>query len=93
MNITLFDKNDIVSLEEKLDKILHLLADKNDVEKTEWLRSSDVKALLHVSDATLKNYRDSGKLHYSKIGGTYYYSTMEITNLLTNSKSNNNGPN
>ncbi len=82
MNINILERNDLSSLEEKVNKILHLLEEAAGTGRSEWMRSSDVKKMLHVSDATLKNYRDSGKLKFSKVGGTYYYSAKDISNVL-----------
>lgn len=86
MNLNLLDKNDLSTLEEKIDKILLLLKEGKSTQKPEWMRSSEVKKMLHVSDATLKNYRDSGKLKFSKFGGTYYYLFTDLVDVMEHSQ-------
>lgn len=83
MTIEVLSRNDISMLEEKVDRILTLLKGKVNSDNTEWLRTSDVKKMLNISDATLKNYRDKGVLGFSKIGGTYYYSIKNIMEAFT----------
>lgn len=52
------------------------------VEK-KWLRSSEVRKLLHISAGTLQNLRVNNTLHPMKIGGIHYYDYAEIEALLT----------
>ena len=80
--VELLTKEDIKALDEKMDKILDVLSSKKKSEPGEWLKSAEVKAILNCSDATLKNYRDSGTLPYSKIEGTYYYQRSQVDTLL-----------
>jgi len=47
-----------------------------------WLKASEVKELLNISNSKLQNFRISGILSHSKIGATVYYSTQEIEKLL-----------
>lgn len=82
MNVELLTKEDFKALDEKLDRILETLSAKKNSEPGEWLKSAEVKAILNCSDATLKNYRDSGALPYSKIEGTYYYSAKCVSTML-----------
>lgn len=82
MIVELLTREDFKALDEKMDKILEVLSSKNKSEPGEWLKSAEVKAILNCSDATLKNYRDSGSLPYSKIEGTYYYQRSQVDNLL-----------
>ena len=82
MIVELLTKEDFKALDEKMDKILEVLSSKKNSEAGEWLKSAEVKAILNCSDATLKNYRDSGSLPYSKIEGTYYYSVKSVSAML-----------
>ena len=52
--------------------------------KKEWLKGSEVRKLLKISQGTLQNLRISGKLHPSKIGSIYYYPLEEVNKLLAN---------
>ena len=82
MIVELLTREDFKALDEKMDKILEVLSSKKKSEAGEWLKSAEVKAILNCSDATLKNYRDSGSLPYSKIEGTYYYSAKCVSQML-----------
>lgn len=73
MHVEIVTKDDLRDLEDKLNRIIELISGAKRDEPKDWLRSLDVKRILKCSDATLKNYRDSGKLPYSKVEGTYYY--------------------
>lgn len=64
-----------------LNDIKELLAAKTEPCK-EWLKGTEVRKLLKVSHGTLQNLRISGRLYYSKIGGTYYYRYKEIMKML-----------
>ena len=68
-------KNDL------LQELKNLLLPKSNNQK-QWLRSSDVKALLKISSGTLQNMRINGTLRYSKVGGTLYYNYEDIEKLL-----------
>jgi hypothetical protein len=46
------------------------------------LKSNDVQKMLGCSPSTLQCHRQSGKLPFSKVGGTYYYTQQGVTNLL-----------
>ena len=48
----------------------------------EWLRSSEVRKFLKISPGTLQNLRIAGKLNPSKINGSYFYLSTEVTGLV-----------
>jgi hypothetical protein len=50
-------------------------------EKPEWVKSGEVRKILHVSPNTLQNLRINGKLHPKKISGSWYYCLSEIKAL------------
>lgn len=50
--------------------------------KKKWLRTGEVKKLLQISASTLQNLRINGTLSYSKIGGSFFYSAMEIDKII-----------
>ena len=65
-----------------LDDIKRMLAaGQQKEEKPEWLKSGEVRKLLHVSPGTLQNLRISGKLQPVKINGSWYYNLAEIQKL------------
>ncbi|MFC3562908.1 helix-turn-helix domain-containing protein [Pedobacter jamesrossensis] len=53
-------------------------------EKSEWLRSAEVRKLLNISQGTLQNLRVNGTLRYSMIGKIPYYKREDILNVLEN---------
>ncbi|RZK40169.1 MAG: DNA-binding protein [Pedobacter sp.] len=50
--------------------------------KSEWLRSAQVRELLNISQGTLQNLRVNGTLTYSMVGKTVYYKRQDIIKLL-----------
>ena len=81
--IEFMTKEDFNLLVEILSRIEAQRATVNPVEQKEWYKSAEVKTILDCSDATLKNYRDAGKLPYSKFGGTYYYEAKGLRLMMT----------
>ena len=63
---------------------------KNNQQPKEWLKSSEVKALLRISPGTLQNLRINGTLTYTKIGGIIFYSYEEILKVMEQNKVNRN---
>jgi hypothetical protein len=47
-----------------------------------WLKSFEVKELLHISTGTLHNLRTNGTLPYSKIGGVVFYDMVAVEKIL-----------
>lgn len=47
-----------------------------------YMRSADVRKLLHISAGTLQNMRINGTLPYIKIAGTIYYDTEDIQRVM-----------
>jgi excisionase family DNA binding protein len=47
-----------------------------------WLRSSQVKEMLNISDSTLQNLRINGTLPAYKLGTTWFYKHDEIVAAL-----------
>lgn len=47
-----------------------------------WLKSFEVKELLHISTGTLHNLRTNGVIPFSKIGGVVFYDILSVENLL-----------
>lgn len=70
-----------------IEEITRLFTEKPETKETEYLKSKQVKRILKCSDSTLQYYRDSGKMPFKKIGGTYYYTWEGINKLLDSSDS------
>lgn len=79
-------KEDFIEVKTMLKKIMDALPVIGNGESKEILTSKEVKKILSCSDGTLSNYRSNGFLKGKKLGGRYYYSTSEITNVLNSQK-------
>lgn len=87
MNIELITKADFHSFKNEIvEEIKKLVQPQTD--QKEWLKSADVMELLGCSPGTLQNLRVSGKLPFTKIGGTIYYSRKDVLNVLEANKCN-----
>lgn len=53
-----------------------------------WLKSTEVRQLLNISESTLQNLRIKGILTHTKIGALVFYSNQEIENMLEANKVN-----
>lgn len=83
MSAEIITKEDLQEFRKQLlDDIKSLLGNKAKPSK-EWLKASEVRTLLEISAGTLLTLRATGKLRYSKIGGTYYYRHEDIQTMLT----------
>ena len=63
-----------------------ILENKTTVKSQKWLRSTEVRQLLNISNGTLQNLRINGTLSYTKVGGIIYYSSEDINKLLVINK-------
>jgi len=48
----------------------------------QWLRSVEVRKLLHISPGTLQNFRINGTLSFTKVGGIFFYKYDDIFRVL-----------
>jgi hypothetical protein len=48
----------------------------------EILRSAQVREMLNISDGTLQRLRISGRLHGSKVNGTWFYKIADVFDML-----------
>lgn len=86
MSIEIITKEDLQHFRlQLLNDIRDLLNTKKDIQK-DWLKGSEVRQLLKVSHGTLQNLRLTGRLSYSKVGGTYYYRHLDIIKMLEKCK-------
>ena len=88
MNIDVVTKQDFEALDQKLNKILEVLIQKKDQEQTDWMKSTEVKRILHCSDSSLTHYRNKNLLPFTQVGGTYYYSRKDVNEMLNTSYKN-----
>lgn len=71
---------------ELVDEIKKLLRQNGVQPVKKWLKSPDVRKLLHISPGTLQNMRVNGTLPFTKIGGVLYYDYDDIQKMLTTNK-------
>jgi hypothetical protein len=90
MNVEIVTKADLQELKvELLESIRTLLSTKETPTARPWLKSAEVRTLLSCSPGTLQNLRITQALTPTKIGGTWYYESQQVYDLLkSNSKSN-----
>lgn len=87
MNTEIFilTKEDLDSFKKDLiSEIKGLL--KTKVEKAQWLRSSDVREMLSVSDSTLQAMRINKTIPAYKLDTTWFYKYEEIVSALEKGK-------
>lgn len=82
MSVEVITKEDLQAFRNDLINDIETLFSKNIQQPTEWLKAAAVRKLLKISPGTLLTLRATGKLHYSKIGGTYYYRLQDIQRML-----------
>lgn len=87
MQLEMITREDLQQFKaELLNDISKLLSARLENKSQRWLKGHEVRKLLKVSASTLHNYRVSGQLHPSKIGGSFYYDYKEIESLLRTNK-------
>ena len=47
-----------------------------------WLRTSDVRKILGISNSSIQNLRKKGILRFSKVGGSIFYKAEDIDKLM-----------
>lgn len=76
-------------IEEVLKAIQNLQSSlSNNQVKQQFLRSADVKKMLHISDGTLQRLRISGTLNAKKLNGTWFYKYDDINKMLNQKTEN-----
>lgn len=71
----------------KFDKLVNVLFNKNNRgSTTKWLDTQEACSILCITPQTLKIYRDTGRLGYSKIEGKILYLKSDIQDFLNNNE-------
>lgn len=82
-SIELLTKGDLLQFKtELIGEFKKLLTENTKAAEMEYLKSKEVKRILKCADSTLQYYRQSGRLPYRKVGGTYYYTKEGIDRLM-----------
>ena len=81
MNINdIATKQDIEDLMNSIEQLKALFEAPNIVKK--FLRSSDVRKLLNISDGTLQRLRITQTLPAQKVNGTWFYKYDDVLNMI-----------
>jgi len=75
---------ELVSRIQTMETVIERMKECNLSCDRKWMGSEAVMQKLGVSKRTLQNYRDNGILPYSVVGGKFYYSIMDIEDLMVN---------
>lgn len=82
MLIEILTKEELLKFKSELIQEIKQVIKSDDTQPKQWLRSSEVRALLKISSGTLQNLRIKGILPYDKVGGIFYYAYADIVQLL-----------
>ncbi len=77
----LITKGDLVEFKNSLISEIKEIISQNP-EPKKWLKSSEVKELLKISNGTLQNLRINGTLNYTKVGSIMYYKYDDLKKLI-----------
>ncbi|MDN3550249.1 DNA-binding protein [Mucilaginibacter aquaedulcis] len=67
---------------ELLTEIRQLISSQTTQPVKRWLKSFEVKELLHISTGTLHNLRTNGTLPFTKIVGVVFYDMIAVEKIL-----------
>jgi len=84
-DIIVLKKEDFDQFKQELIDEIKEIFDKN-IRKTKWLRSSDVREMLGISDSTLQTLRINKTIPAYKLDSTWFYKYEEIIAALENGK-------
>jgi hypothetical protein len=87
MQVELITKDDLQLFRQQLlEDLKPYLSAPATARTSEYLKGSEVRAMLKISAGTLQNLRVNGAIKPVKIMGTYYYKASEITEMLNKPK-------
>jgi len=80
--IDIVTKEDLELFKNDLIRELSLIIKPQRQDAKQWLRSVEVRKLLHISPGTLQNFRVNGTLSFTKVGGIFFYKYDDILKVL-----------
>lgn len=90
MNMFMVEEKVIESVAEQFRRLTDKVEEVCDVYRVkgtkEYLDNQDVCLRLNISKRTLQNYRNTGKLPFTRIGQKIYYRTRDIEKFLNEDK-------
>ncbi|MGF7080469.1 helix-turn-helix domain-containing protein [Mucilaginibacter sp. UYCu711] len=82
MSVEIVTKEDLLLFRnELLTEIKNMLSEKQS-RPVEWLKPLQLRKLLGISAGTLRTWRITRQLKYSKVGGSYYYRYADVQLML-----------
>lgn len=82
MTLNILTKEDLLDFKKELISEIKKILNNNPVEQKQWLRSSEVRAILRISSSTLQSFRINNAITYTKVGGTFFYKYEDIEKML-----------
>jgi hypothetical protein len=82
MNLEIITKEDLAAFKIELLAEIKQLLQPGQGQHKKWLKSNEVRKLLHISPGTLQNLRINGTLNYTRLGSIIYYRADDINKLL-----------
>ena len=90
MNVFMVEEKVIEAVAEQFRRLTDKVEEVCDVYRVkgakEYLDNQDVCLRLNISKRTLQNYRNTGKLPFTRIGQKIYYRTRDIEKFLNEDK-------
>lgn len=90
MEMTVIETNALEAMQERYGLLKHeiteLCRQSENKRLKEYYDNHDVCLLLHISKRTLQNYRDSGKISFTRIQNKIYYRPGDITKFIEKAK-------
>ncbi|CAN5266928.1 helix-turn-helix domain-containing protein [soil metagenome] len=80
--IDIVTKDDLELFKQDLIREISALIKPQNHDPKQWLRSVEVRKLLHISPGTLQNFRVNGTLAFTKVGGIFFYKYDDILKVL-----------
>ena len=88
MNFDLMTKSDLHEFKLELVSLITEIVCKGQPFKKEILTNQDVKDLLCISSSTLRKYRVTGKLSYTKVDNILYYKYDDVIKFIESNSRN-----
>lgn len=81
-SIIVISKEDFDQFKKELVDEIKQILQPSIKDRTKWLRSSDVREMLNISDSTLQTFRINGTIPAYKLDSTWFYKSDEIAEAL-----------
>lgn len=86
MSVEILTKEDLNNFKVELVNLITEIISKGQPQKKEILSNEDVKDLLGISSGTLRKYRITGKISYTKIDNILYYKYDDVLKLIESNR-------